>query len=116
VSDRSLRVAGVALAFVAGGIHLALSQANLIPGEVTASPAFAAMGLGLLGCAALLAFARGDVLVVVPIYSISLVLAYALTRGSNPVEVYGIVCQIAEVGLAIVAIALFRQPASRLSH
>lgn len=114
MSDRSLRVAGVALAFVAGAIHLALSQANLIPGEVTTSPAFAAMGLGFLGCAALVAFARGDVLVVVPIYSISLVLAYAVTRGSNPIEVYGIVCQIAEAGLAIVAIALFRRPATHL--
>jgi hypothetical protein len=115
MSDRSLRAVGIALALVAGAIHLALSQANLIPGEVTATPAFAAMGLGFLGCAALVAFTRGDLLVVVPIYSISLLFAYAITRGQYPIEVYGIVSKLAELGLAIAATALFRQTAARSS-
>ena len=111
MSDRSLRALGVALALVAGATHIALSLANLIPGETTTTPAFALMGLGFLGCAALAAFARGDLLVVLPIYSMSLVLAWAFTRSEYPIEAYGIVCQLAEIGLAIVGIMLFRRPA-----
>ena len=114
MSERSLRAAGIALALVAGAIHVALSLANLIPGETTTTPAFALMGLGFLGCAALVAFARGDLLVVVPVYSVSLVLAWAFTRGQFPVEAYGIITKLAELGLAIVGIMLFRRPAARV--
>ena len=114
MSDGSLRATGVALALIAGATHLALSLVNLIPGETTTNPAFALMGVGFLGCAALVAFARGDLLVVVPVYSTSLVLAWAFTRGEYPIEVYGIVTKIAEIGLAIVGILLFRRPAARV--
>ena len=114
MSERSLRTAGVALALVAGAIHVALSLSNLIPGETTTTPAFALMGLGFLGCAALAAFARGDLLVVIPVYSGSLVLAWAFTRSEYPVEVYGIVTKLAEIGLAIVGVILFRLPAARV--
>ena len=114
MSERSLRTAGVALALVAGAIHVALSLSNLIPGETTTTPAFALMGLGFLGCAALAAFARGDLLVVIPVYSVSLILAWAFTRGEYPVEIYGIVTKLAEVGLAIVGFLLFRRPATRV--
>lgn len=100
---------GVALALVAGAIHLALSSSNLIPGEVTATPAFALMGIGFLGTAALIALTSGDLLIVAPVYAISLVLAWVFTRGQNPIELYGLVCQAAEIGLAIVGILLFRR-------
>jgi len=109
VSDRSLRVVGVALALVASAIHFVLFVADLIPGEPTTVPAFALMGVGFVGCAALVAFARGDLLVVAPIYSISLIAAWAFTRGQYPVEIVGIVSKLAELGLAIVGVLLIRR-------
>ena len=110
--ERPLRAIGVALALVAGAIHFALFSANLIPGETTTVPAFAAMGLGFAGCAALLAFVRGDLLVAVPVYGGGLVFAWAATRTQYPVEVIGIVSKLAEIGMAVVAVALIRRPAT----
>ncbi len=114
MNDRSLRLVGVALALAAGAIHVALSLADLIPGETTAVPAFALMGFGFFGCAVLVAFARGDLLVVAPIYSISLVLAWAFTRGQYPIEVYGIVSKVSEIGLAIIGVLLFRRTSAEV--
>ena len=93
---------------MAGAIHFALFFANLIPGEETTTPAFAAMGLGFLGCAAILALRRVDLYPLVPLYSGMLVFAYAVTRGEYPIEAIGITSKVAEVGLAIVALALIR--------
>ena len=109
VSDRSLRAVGIALALIAGAIHFALSQANLIAGETTATPAFLLMALGFGGSAALVAFARGDLLVLVPVYSAGLIFAWAVTRAQFPIEVFGMVSKLAEAGLAIVGLVLFRR-------
>jgi len=65
----TLRFVGIALALVAGAIHFALFFADLIPGETTTVPAFAGMGLGFLGCAAILALRRADLYLLVPVYS-----------------------------------------------
>ena len=110
-SDLGLRALGVALALVAGGIHLVLSLVDLIPGETTTVPAFAAMGLGFLGCAALLALRRVDLYVLVPVYAGLIVFAYAATRGQYPVEPIGLVSKAAEIGLALVAVVLMMRPA-----
>jgi hypothetical protein len=99
----------VALALVAGAIHLVLWTRDLIPGETTTVPAFAAMGLGFLGCAAILALRRADLYVLVPVYALLLVFAYAVTRGQYPVEPLGLTSKAAEVGLALVTIVLMRR-------
>ena len=107
----ALRAFGVALALLAGGLHLVLSLVDLIPGETTTVPAFAAMGLGFLGCAAILALRRADLYILVPVYAGLLVFAYAATRGQYPVEPIGLVSKAAEIGLALVAVSLMMRPA-----
>ena len=98
----------IALAVVAGAIHFALFFADLIPGETTTVPAFAAMGLGFLGCAAILAFRQTGLYLLVPLYSSALVLAYVVTRGEYPVEPIGIASKVAEILLAVLTLALMR--------
>lgn len=110
-----LRALAIALALVAGAIHIALSLTDLIPGETTTVPAFAAMGLGFLGCAAILALRRIDLYLLVPVYAGLLVFAYAVTRGDNPIEPIGLTSKTAEVGLAVVTVALMRRQAGRVS-
>jgi len=107
----ALRAFGVALALLAGGLHLVLSFVDLIPGETTTVPAFAAMGLGFLGCAAILALRRADLYILVPVYAGLLVFAYAATRGQYPIEPIGLTSKAAEVGLALVTVALMVRPA-----
>jgi len=107
----ALRAFGVALALLAGGLHLVLSLVDLIPGETTTVPAFAAMGLGFLGCAAILALRRADLYILVPVYAGLLVFAYAATRGQYPIEPIGLTSKAAEVGLALVTVALMVRPA-----
>ena len=109
MSGRSLRAIGIALALVAGAIHFALSQANLIAGETTATPAFLLMGLGFVGCAALVAFARGDLLVLVSVYSAGLIFAWAVTRAQFPIEILGVTSKLAEAALAVLGVILFRR-------
>jgi hypothetical protein len=110
--DLPLRVLGVALALVAAAIHLVLFARDLIPGETTTVPAFAAMGLGFVGCAVILALGRRDLYVVVPIYAGLLVFAWASTRGQYPVEIFGITANVAEIGLAAVTALLIRRASS----
>jgi hypothetical protein len=96
---------------VAGAIHLTLFFADLIPGETTSVPAFAAMGLGFVGCAAILAFRRADLYLLVPVYAGLLLFAYIATRGEFPVEPIGLASKAAEVGLALTTLALMRSSA-----
>src|SRR5439155_24781592 len=84
VTALDLRAFGVALALLAGGLHLVLSLVDLIPGETTTVPAFAAMGLGFLGCAAILALRRADLYIPVPGYAGRLVFPYSATTGEFP--------------------------------
>ena len=72
---------------------------------------FAAMGLGFLGCAAILALRRADLYILVPVYAGLLVFAYAATRGQYPIEPIGLTSKAAEVGLALVTVALMVRPA-----
>ncbi len=110
--DLPLRVLGVALALVAGAIHFALFARDLIPGETTTVPAFAAMGLGFVGCAVVLALGRRDLYAVVPLYSGILVFAWASTRGEYPVEAFGITANVTEVALAVLTAILIRRASS----
>jgi hypothetical protein len=104
-----LRLAGAALALVAGGIHIALSLADLIPGEPTHGVLFAAMGLGYAGAIVLLFVKQMEFDVLVAVYAASLILGYALTRGSFPIEAIGLSCQAAQLGLVGVAVTLARR-------
>ena len=72
-------------------------------------PAFAAMGIGLVGCALVLALGRRDLYEVVPIYTGVLVLAWAWTRSQYPVEAFGIVANGSELVVIAVAIVLMRR-------
>ncbi len=109
MGERGARVLGAALALVAAGIHLALAASDLIPGEETRGPAFAVMGLGFTACAGGLFARRRPADVVVALYAVSLVLAYAFTRGELPTEMIGITSKLAEVGLIVVALFLARR-------
>ncbi|MDE3112837.1 MAG: hypothetical protein KGK34_07815 [Chloroflexota bacterium] len=113
MTDRGLRALGTALALVAAAVHLALFTSDLVPGETTTVPAFAAMGLGLAGCAVVLALGRRDLYEPVPIYAGVLVLAWAWTRTQYPVEVFGIVADSAELALIAVTIVLIRRADAR---
>ncbi|CAN5174973.1 hypothetical protein BH18CHL2_BH18CHL2_00940 [soil metagenome] len=108
--ERPLRIIGAALALVAGAIHIALSVTDLIPGEATRGPAFLAMGIGYFGCAALLFARQMELHVLIAVYALSLIGAYAFTRASMPVEAIGLASKAAELGLAAVAIVLARRP------
>ena len=104
-----LRILGAALALVAATIHFALSLVDLISNEPTRGPAFGLMGLGFVGCAAALFGRRMEFDVLVLLYTVTLVLAYAATRGELPVEAIGLTSKAAEVGLALITIALLRR-------
>lgn len=113
MTDRALRFVGVALALVASAIHLVLFTRDLIPGETTAVPAFAVMGLGFLGLAAILALGRRDLYDVVPLYAGILVVAWLTTRGQFPIEGFGLTANAAEIALAAVGVTLIRRRDAR---
>ncbi|HEX9269210.1 MAG TPA: hypothetical protein VF998_05145 [Candidatus Limnocylindria bacterium] len=107
-----LRIAGAALAVVAAGIHALLSVADLIPGEPTRGPLFAAMALGFAGCAALLFARRMEYDVLVLVYTAGLMFAYWATRGDLPIEGVGLATQAAELGLlGVTGVLLLRRRA-----
>ena len=106
--ELGVRLLGAALALIAGGIHLALAFADLIPGESTQGALFAAMGLGFVGCAAALFARRRPIDILVAAYAGALILGYASSRGDYPVEVIGLASKAAEAGLAVVALVLAR--------
>ena len=114
MSDRSLRILGIALALVASAIHFTLFAVDLIPGESTTVPAFAAMGLGFLACAAILALGPRDLYPLVLLYAGSLVFAWVATRGTYPIEIFGVTSKVAEVGLGLITVALMRAPTRRV--
>ena len=104
-----IRLLGVALALVAAAIHLALAVTDLIPGESTRGPAFAATGVGLLACAAGLLARRAVADILVALFAGALILAYVATRDERPVEAIGLTSKAAELGLAAVAAFLSRR-------
>ena len=103
IGERPLRLAGAALALVAAAIHLALSMTQLIPGEPTPGPLFAAMGAGYAGCAVGILLRRVEADVLVLLYAIALIVAYAASRGDLPVEAIGLTTKAAELALAAIA-------------
>lgn len=107
-SELRLRLVGAALALFAAAVHFALAVADLIPGESTRGPAFAAMGVGLLGCAAVLILGQRDFYLPVVVYAGSLLLAYLGTRDERPIELIGITTKVAETATLIITILLIR--------
>ena len=107
--ELGVRLLGAALALIAGGIHIALSLADLIPGESTQGALFAAMGLGFVGCAGALFLRRRPIDVLVATYAGALILAYASSRGDYPVEFTGLATKAAESGLVVIALVLARR-------
>ena len=107
---RPLQLLGAALALVAAAIHIALSVADLVPGESTQGPAVAAMGLGYIGCAALLFARQMELQVLAAVYAAGLIGAYAFTRGELPIEAIGLTSKAAELGMGLVAVMLARRP------
>jgi hypothetical protein len=108
-SELPLRAVAAALALIAAGIHVALSLADLIPEEPTRGLGFALMGLGYVGCAVALFGRRMEFDVLVLLYAVGLIIAYAATRGELPIEAIGLSSKAAEVGLAAVTIVLLRR-------
>ena len=104
-----LRVLGAALALIAAGIHFALSLVDLIPNEPTRGLGFALMGLGYVGCAVALFGRRMEYDVLVLLYAVGLVIAYAASRGELPIEGIGLTSKAAEIGLAAITVALLRR-------
>lgn len=106
------RVLAIGLAFVAGGLHLLLSLVNLIPGEETVGPIFAAMGLGYFLVAGFIW--QGDRLLVqlAALYTIALILAYLVSRlpidTPLPVEVIGVTTKAVEAFLLVALAQLLR--------
>jgi hypothetical protein len=108
-SELALRIIAAVAALVAAAIHIALALADLIPGEPTRGPVFGLMGLGYLlsGAAVLVRRPIADVLVL--LYAVGLVLAYATSRGDLPVEPIGLATKAAEIIVAaICAFLLWR--------
>ncbi len=96
------------LASATGAGHLVLSAMDLIPGESTAGPAFAGMGAAYLVTAGALAMRKSWSYPLALLYTVGLVLAYAITRDALPVEPVGLAVKAVEVVLAIVLLALIR--------
>lgn len=107
--ELGLRLLGAALALAAAVVHLALSTTDLIPGEETRGPAFAAMGLGFVACGVGLFLRRSPYDLIVAVYAGALILAYVATRGEYPIESIGIASKAAEAGLLAVALLLARR-------
>jgi hypothetical protein len=65
------------------------------------------MAVGYAGCAVAIFWRRLEADALIALYSLGLVLAYAATRETLPVEPIGLATKAAEAGLALIAGALF---------
>lgn len=65
------------------------------------------MTAGYLGCAVAIFWRRAEADALIALYAVGLVLAYAMTRDTLPVEAYGLASKMAEAGVAMIAGALF---------
>ena len=94
-----------------------MSVADLIPGETTAGPAFAAMGVGYVVVAAFVLLRRPLFDRLAALYTVALLLAYAASRipiGTPlPIEPIGVATKVDEAALLVVLVYLFRSPGGR---
>ncbi len=110
--DRAWRTAAVALALGSAAIHLVLSVANLIPGEPTVGPQFAAFGIGYVGVAVLIL--RRTLLFdqLSALYTFAIFLAYVASRvpidAPLPVEPIGVGTVVDEAALLFLLVRLIR--------
>jgi len=65
------------------------------------------MTAGYLGCAVAIFWRRIEADALIALYAIGLVVAYAVTRDTQPIEAIGLGTKAAEVALAIIASVLF---------
>ena len=88
--------------------HLALSVFQLIPGENTVGPLFAAMGIGYLVGVVGIFLKKPLFYRLVILYSVALIVAYGTSRDSMPVEPIGLLTKLDEGLLAISSWLLIR--------
>ena len=60
-----------------------------------------------MGCAVAIFWRRAEVDALIALYAVGLILAYAMTRNTQPVEAIGLASKAAEAGVALIAGALF---------
>jgi len=85
-----LRISAIVLSLIAAAIHLVLSLVNLIPGEMTAGPVFAALGVGYVAGAVVILYGKRLLCTRVLFCSDALVLTSAGSRGGLPVDSIGL--------------------------
>jgi hypothetical protein len=85
----------------------------LIPGEPTRGALFALMGVGYIAGAGAILLRRPLADALVLLYTIALVLAYAVSRSELPIEIIGLTSKAAESLLALALGLLLRQEAAR---
>ena len=104
----TLRWLTLALTLLAAISHLTLSAVNLIPGETTVGPVFAALGLVyLIGAVGIFLHKRFLYRLLI-IYAVALIAAYVVSRqglgGSLPISLIGLLTKVDE---AILIATLF---------
>ncbi len=107
-----LQTIATLLAFASAFIHLLLSMVNLILGENTVGPVFAVMAIGYVIGAAMIRAGRPLFLRLVTLYTIILIVAYAGSRESLPIEPIGLATKIVEISLLITLWRLMRKPSA----
>jgi len=105
-NERTLRRVAAALAGATGVGHLVLGAVNVIPGEPTAGPAFAGMGAGYLVFGGLVLLGKTVFDPIALFYTLALILAYAASRDTLPVEPIGLGIKAVEVALLLVLVDL----------
>ena len=60
-----------------------------------------------MGCAVAILWRRVEIDALIALYAIGLILAYAMTRDTMPIEAIGLASKAAEAGVALIAGGLF---------
>jgi len=112
--ERRWRLLAAALALGAASSHFALSVVNLIPGESTEGPLFAAMGAGFVVVAVFVLLRKPLLDRLAALYDGVLLLAYIASRlpidTPLPIEPIGVATVIVEAMLLVVLVLLIRAP------
>ena len=110
--DRPWRLLAAGLALGAAASHFALSIVNLIPGQSTAGPLFAAMGAGYAGVAVFVLLRKPLLDRLAALYTALLLLAYIASRlpidTPSPIEPIGVTTKVVEAILLVVLVLLIR--------
>lgn len=65
------------------------------------------MAAGYMGCAVGIFWRRAEADALIALYAVGLILAYVMTRNTQPVEAIGLASKASEAGVALIAGALF---------